>query len=125
MNEKRILVVDDEPSVTRGLKLNLETAGDYIVQTENSAVNVLAAARSFCPDLVPLDVMMPQMDGGDVAAQMREDPLLKDIPVVFLTALASSEDTSGQEGTSGPNPVLAKPVDLGQLVKCIEKHARK
>jgi len=84
---KRILVVDDEPSVTRNLKLNLESSGDYDVFAENHAGNALAAARIFRPDLILLDVMMPGMDGGDVAARLRADPLLRDTPVIFLTAL--------------------------------------
>ena len=104
--------------------LHLETAGDYEVLTENSSEQALATARSFKPDLVLLDVIMPKLDGSDVAAQMREDSDLKDISVVFLTAVVSNEDTGGHEVAAEPNQVLAKPVDIKELVKCIEKHAR-
>ncbi len=125
MSKKRILVVDDEPSVTRGIRMNLAALGDYEVLTENVARNALAAARDFRPDLILLDVMMPEMDGGDVAGQLRDNPALKDIPIVFLTAAISNDETGGHKMASGPGVYLAKPVQLGELTRCIERHARK
>ena len=122
---KRILVVDDEPSVTRNLKLNLESSGGYDVFAENHAANALAAARIFRPDLILLDVMMPGMDGGDVAARLRADPLLRDTPVIFLTALVSNEETDGHEMVSGAEMFLAKPVDISELKKTVEDHIRR
>src|SRR6266540_606550 len=110
MNTKRILVVDDEPSVTRNLKLNLEFDGAYDVFTENHATNTLTAARIFRPDLILLDVIMPDMDGGDVAARLQADPLLRNTPVIFLTAIVSNEETDGHEMLSGTATFLAKPV---------------
>ena len=101
MSTKRILVVDDEPGVTRNLKLTLESGGGYEVLSENHAANALTAARIFRPDLILLDVMMPDMDGGDVAARLRADPLLRDTPIIFLTALVSNEETDGHEMLSG------------------------
>ena len=59
MNTKRILAVDDEPNATRNLKLNLESTGSYEVLGENEAVNALAAARTFQPDLILLDMIFP------------------------------------------------------------------
>jgi two-component system OmpR family response regulator len=125
MNTKRILVVDDEPSVTRNLKLNLESSGGYEVLGENHAANALIAARTFRPDLILLDVMMPDLDGGEVAARLRADPLLRDIPIVFLTALVSNEETDGHEMVSGDETFLAKPVDIGELKKTVEEHIRR
>jgi len=119
---KRILVVDDEPSVTRNLKLNLESSGGYDVFAEHHATNALTAARIFRPDLILLDVIMPGMDGGDVAARLRADPLLRDTPVIFLTALVSNEETDGHEIVSGGETFLAKPVDIGELKKTLEDH---
>jgi CheY-like chemotaxis protein len=97
MITKRILVVDDDSSVTRNLKLNLESGGGYEVLGENHAANALIAARNFRPDLILLDVIMPGMDGGDVAARLRADPLLRDTPIIFLTAIVSN-DVSRQAG---------------------------
>ncbi len=125
MSTKRILVVDDEPSVTRNLKLNLETSGGYEVFTENDAGNALTTARTFQPDLILLDVMMPGLDGGDVASNLRADPWLRDTPIIFLTALVSNKETDGHEVLSGTNTFLAKPVDIGELKKAVEEHIRR
>jgi two-component system OmpR family response regulator len=124
MITRRILVVDDEPSVTRNLKLNLESSGGYEVFAENRATNALSAARAFRPDLILLDVMMPDLDGGEVAARLRADPLLRDTPVIFLTAIVSNEETDGHEMSSGGGTFLAKPVDIGELRKTVEEHVR-
>ena len=125
MTTKRILVVDDEPGVTRNLKLNLESDGRYEVLGENCAANALSAARSFLPDLVLLDVIMPGMDGGELASRLRADPMLRDTPVIFLTAIVSNQETHGHEMVSGAHAFLAKPVDLGELKKTLEQHIRK
>ena len=65
MSRKRILVIDDEASFTRNLKLNLEETGEYEVREENKGTEGLTAAREFRPDLILLDVIMPDMAGGD------------------------------------------------------------
>jgi len=71
-----------------------------------------------------LDVIMPRLDGGDVAARLRADPLLRDTPIVFLTALVSSEETDGHEKSKGAETFLAKPADLVELKKTLEEHLR-
>ena len=68
--KKKILLVDDEKSFTSLLKLNLEDTGDYEVHVENWAEDAYPAAQRFKPDLVLLDIIMPRMPGGDVAAQI-------------------------------------------------------
>ena len=68
MNKKRILLVDDEKSLTTLLKLNLEETGDYEVRVENFPEDALAAVRAFQPDLVLLDLIMPRLPGGNVAS---------------------------------------------------------
>jgi len=125
MITRRILVVDDEPSVTRNLKLTLESSGGYEVLGENNATNTLSTARVFRPDLILLDVIMPGLDGGDVAARLRADPLLRDTPIVFLTALVSNEETDGHEMLRGAETFLAKPVDIGELKQTLEEHIRR
>jgi two-component system, OmpR family, response regulator len=122
MYTKRILVIDDEPSVTQNLKLNLESSGGYDVFAENDAINALTAARIFRPDLILLDVIMPGMDGGEVAARLRKDPLLRNTPVIFLTGIISNEETDGHEMISGGETFLAKPVDIDELKKTLEDH---
>jgi CheY-like chemotaxis protein len=125
MQKKRILVIDDEASVTRSIKLNLENVGDYEVRTENQALQALKAAREFKPDLILLDVMMPEMDGGAVAARLREVPAFKDIPIIFLTAIVSKEETKGHEAVIGGMIFLAKPMDLSELIQSVEKHLKR
>ena len=120
MTKKRILVVDDEASITRTMKVNLERTGAYAVRTENQATHALAAAREFQPDLILLDVMMPEMDGGEVAAGLRDDPALQNIPIVFLTAIVSKKETGGEYLESGGQTFIAKPANLDSLIQCIE-----
>lgn len=122
MTKKRILVIDDEPSITRSLKLNLEANGGCEVRTVNNPCHALEMARKFKPDLVLLDVMMPEMDGGEVAAQLRANALLKDVPLIFLTAIVSNKETGGHEMISGANAFLAKPVDWHELKACLAEH---
>lgn len=119
--KKRILVVDDEPEFTNLLKLSLEAHGYFEVQEENDADNVRAAARSFDPDLVLLDIMMPEQDGSEVAAALKADPVTKDVPIIFLTALVSDEDARDGQCSSGGNTFLPKHIRLEKLMHCINE----
>src|SRR6267154_639609 len=101
MNMKRILVIDDEPGITLNLKLTLESGGDYEVLGENNPANALAAAQTFQPNLILLDVMMPDLDGGDVAARLQADPVLRDTPVIFLTGIFFFKQKTAYEMISG------------------------
>src|SRR5438093_7770233 len=125
MEKKRILSIDDEASFTRMVKLNLEKTGAFEVREENRAAYAVAAAREFKPDLVLLDVIMPAMDGGDVAAQIRNDRHLKGTPIVFLTATVSQREAGEGGFTSGGALFLAKPVSLENLIHCINENVRK
>jgi CheY-like chemotaxis protein len=118
MGKKRILLIDDEPSFTNVLKLNLEETGAYEVRTENGGKQGLVAARQFKPDLILLDVIMPGMDGGDVASEIKTDENLKNTPIVFLTAVAKKKE----EGIIGGRPFIAKPVTVEEVIACIEKN---
>src|SRR5207244_8846203 len=104
MNKKRILIVDDEISFTRLLKLNLEQTNDYVVRVENWAEDVLPAAREFRPDLVLLDVMMPRMFAGEIAASLRGDDSLKTTPIVFFTAAVSKTSRNEQQRAARGSP---------------------
>jgi CheY-like chemotaxis protein len=121
MMKKKILVVDDESSITRLLKLNLEKGGDFIVRAENEGAKTLAAAKEFKPDLILLDVMMPDIDGGDVAAIIQADPLLRGVPIVFLTAAVKKEEIEAKGGMVGGFPYIAKPLDLKGVTEVIER----
>ena len=118
MTKKRILLVDDEPRVTRLLRMHLEKTGAYEVKEVNKGSMALAAARQFKPDLILLDVVMPDMDGGEVASQIAEDPGLKNTPIVFLTATVDKSE----EGVIAGYPFLAKPTTGDQVIDCIQQH---
>ena len=121
MAKKRVLIVDDEVGFTRLVRLSLEGTGRYEVREENDGRQALASALEFRPDLIFLDVVMPEVDGGDVAAQLRQSGPLTGVPIVFLTAIVSQrEAAAGQE--IGGYPFLAKPVALDALARCIEEH---
>jgi len=125
MAKKRILLVDDEKSFTALLKLNLEESGDYEVRVENWAEDAYEAAKEFKPDLVLLDIIMPRMPGGNVAAQLKEDPGLKDTPIVFLTAAVRKQQVEDNQGIICDFPCLAKPATVEMVVEAIEKYAKK
>ena len=119
--KKRILVVDDEAALTRIIKLNLERTGNYEVRTENMGSMAISAAKEFRPDLIFLDVMMPDMSGDDVAALLKEDPMLSNIAFVFMTAIVTKEETQSIATNIGGNMFLAKPVKTEELIETIER----
>jgi CheY-like chemotaxis protein len=119
MKKKRIFVVDDEPGFTRLLKLTLEHTGHYTVQEQNDGTKAWLAARDFKPDIIFLDIVMPKIDGGDVAQQIRSDPMLAHIPVIFLTAIVSQTESKNEIGGF---PFIAKPVSLDAINRCIKDH---
>ena len=118
---KRILVVDDEIALTRMVKMNLENAGDFVVRTVNQGSAAISAAREFMPDLIFLDVMMPDMSGDEVALELREDPVLANIPMVFMTAIVTKSETGSTGANIGGNEFLAKPARTADLLAVIEK----
>ena len=125
MEKLRILLVDDEVSVTRSLKLYLEENGSFEVRAENAGSRAITAALKFRPHLIFLDIVMPDADGGALAAQIGADPILKGTPIVFLTALVSQKETAGGQHQIGGHPFLAKPVDPDTVIAYIEKYARR
>jgi len=125
MAKKRILLVDDEKSFTTLLKMNLEETGNYEVRVENWAEDAQAAAKDFKPDLVLLDIIMPRMPGGNVAAQFDADPELKSTPIVFLTAAVRRHQVEEHEGIISDRPCIAKPASIETVITMIEKYARK
>jgi len=121
MEKKKILLVDDNPDVTRTISLILEATGKYVIREENRGQRALETARDFKPDLIFLDFMMPDIDGNEVAAQLEEDDELKHIKIVFLTAIVTKgEVESGSVDNISGYTVLAKPVKTNELVSCIE-----
>jgi CheY-like chemotaxis protein len=118
-HKPKILIVDDDGACTKLMKVLLSP--DYEVCEENNSVHALDTARSFQPDLILLDVAMPVLDGGDVAARMRSDPILQRVPIVFLTAMVTEKES--QDGRLiGGYPFISKPVRPEKLAENIEKY---
>ena len=118
---KKILIIDDEIGFTEVAKLNLEETGNYEVRIENRGSQGFAAAKEFKPDLILLDIIMPDMDGGQVANQMKDDSSVKDIPIIFLTAAVTGTEVDSHGGLIGGHPFLAKPGSIEELIASIEK----
>jgi len=122
--KKRILIVDDERWFTNLLEYSLETEGYYDVRQENEASRALQTAREYGPDLVIFDIMMPHLDGSELAARMKADPALGDVPVIFLTALVTDADAPEGSCSRGGQTFLPKHVAVERLIECIEEKLR-
>lgn len=125
MSKKKILIVDDEKQFTHLVKLNLEATEKYDVRVENNGLNGLAAVKEFKPDLILLDILMPDIAGSEVAYQLKNEKETKNIPVVFLTAIATKAEVHRQGNIIGGHPFVAKPVSEEELIDVIEKNLLK
>ena len=118
---RRILIVDNDLDTTQLVKVLLERTGHYLVLEENDATKAHHSARNFRPDLILLDVVMREMDGGEIAAQIEGDPELHNTPIVFLTGLVTRAEVKSGLRVQG-HPFLAKPVSIPELINTIEQH---
>lgn len=123
MEKKKILIIDDDENLIKTLKMSLEKIGKYEVKTESKGSEGLVAAKTFRPDLILLDIMMPDVDGGELGGQIKADSSTKDIPLVFLTAAVTKEELGKQCSIIGGHPFIAKPVSVEELIACIDKYA--
>lgn len=121
MDKRRILLVDDESSFTDALKLYLEMTGRYKVRTVNKGMEAVATAKAFRPDLILLDVIMPDVDGGNVASQLKEERELARVPVLFLTAAISREEVNHKPGFIGGQIFMAKPISAREVQMQIDR----
>ena len=116
----RILIIDDNRDFTHSAKLALERTGRYTVWEENKSARAHQTAQRIRPDLILLDIAMPETDGGEVAARIESDPTLHRTPVVFLTALVTKAEARSGLQIQG-RPFLAKPISIPELVAGIEQ----
>lgn len=121
MTKRRILIVDDEEAFSRLIQLNLEGTGRYEVQVVNQGGKAVAAAEAFRPDLILLDVVMPDMDGGEVARRFESHAWLGRVPIVFLTAIVSRQEVQGTGAVIGQRRFLPKPLSVDELIHGIEQ----
>lgn len=123
MDKKKILVVDDEPDVTDLVAYHLKAKG-FLVETVNDATASISKARSFHPDLLILDIMMPDLSGIQICRILRTDNKLAKVPIIFLTAKAEPHDRiEGFE--SGADDYVVKPFSPKELVLRVESIFRR
>jgi len=118
---RRILIVDNDPDTTHLVKVLLETTGHYLVLEENEATKAHQSARSFQPDLILLDIVMPETDGAEVVARIETEPELQNTPIIFLTALVTRAEAKSGLNIQG-HSFLAKPISIPELINAIEEH---
>ena len=118
--KRRILIVDDDLNSTHLVKILLEKTGGYVVLEENDSAVAHQSARTFRPDVILLDIMMPKTDGAEVAAQIEADPELQGTPIIFLTALITKPETNTGLRIEGHRS-LAKPINIPELIDHIEE----
>jgi CheY-like chemotaxis protein len=111
-----VLYVDDEPDIREIAALSLGLDGTLSVRTARSGAEAIATAREFAPDLVLLDVMMPDLDGPAVLGRFRADPQLANVPVVFVTAKTLPSELERFRAL-GAADVISKPFDPMRLLE--------
>jgi len=117
---KKILIVDDEQDTLSVLGKGLTAEGYSIIKADNGG-DVLDLAKSERPDLIILDILMPGMDGGEVARMLKEVPETKDIPIIFLTGMFPKREEEEEGRVVAGNIMFDKPYDILKLITAIEK----
>jgi two-component system, OmpR family, alkaline phosphatase synthesis response regulator PhoP len=123
LSKQTILVVDDEQDLLDLIEYNLRHEGFDVLTAENGQDGI-RIAKEHHPSLVLLDIMMPQMDGIEVCDKMREDPELKTIPIIFLTA-RSDEKTEIEGLNKGADDFITKPISTSKLISRIKAVLRR
>ena len=113
----KVLVIDDEAEITDIVKSFLTNAG-YEVVVENSSVMGIERARTYKPDLILLDIMMPVMDGYEVCSNIKKDFALSSVPVLFLTGKDAIDD-NGQSFRAGADLFIKKPFSCERLLQMV------
>lgn len=125
MNElKKILYAEDEPDVQVVVELTIQTMSNYEIKVCDNGKKLIECVEDYNPDLILLDVMMPEMDGPTTLKNLKENEATKNIPVAFMTAKAQVHEIENfqKEGIIG---VITKPFDPFQLCSDIEALWRK
>lgn len=113
MEKKKILVIDDEENIVELIRMNLEGSG-YEVITGYTGMEAITKTNSFLPDLILLDLMLPDIDGLQICQMLKKNQETKDIPVIMITA--KSEETDKVEGLSiGADDYITKPFGIREL----------
>ena len=121
-NEKlRILIVDNNSHFARRARLMLDQSGKYVACTVIDPRRALETGRSFKPDLVLVDLIMPQEGGIEVAEQLEADWALHRVPIVFMTTLITPEEARDGRRING-HRIAAKPARRSDLLRIVEEN---
>ena len=119
-NKKTILIVDDEQDVLRVLERGLAVLGFSVISADNGS-DAIRSAVELQPDLIILDILMPEMDGGEVARKLQGLPETKDFPVLFLTGMFPKKEEKQESYMVNGNSMLDKPYEIGELFLVIKR----
>ncbi|MEM0942524.1 MAG: response regulator [Pseudomonadota bacterium] len=118
---KRVLLAEDEPNIVESLKFLLSRAG-FDVAVKNDGKQALDAALSDPPDVMLLDVMMPEIDGFEILRRLRAEPQSKGLPIIMLTAKGQKEDRETAL-SRGADLFITKPFSNSEVVAAVERLA--
>jgi len=122
-----VLIVDDEEEILHLLEIELSSEGYRVIKARNGH-EAVKKAKDFLPQVMVLDILMPDLDGGQVMRLLKSDPVTQNIPVLFLTAvLTKEEEKSIHIGVTADNrsyPAIAKPFDVKELLAEVDKLMR-
>lgn len=121
MSKHKILIIDDEVNFTRMLKLNLDESNKFDTRTLNDGKLAIDLIKEFMPDLVLIDVMMPDIQGNEIADMILNDDEIKHIKIVFLTAIVTKNEIPEESKTIGGRKFIAKPVKVDDLIATIDE----
>ncbi len=119
MRYKKILIVDDD-SLNLKMLRNIFSSNEYHVLQASGGYEAVNIAKNDHPNLIILDIVMPDMDGGEVASILKNDPSTQNIPIIFLSSLIKKEEeqySSTQEGVY----IMAKPFDRDALLDIVKE----
>ena len=111
MTSRRVLVVDDEEAIREIAALSMQSVGGHEVLTAASGAEALLMAVEESPEVILLDVMMPELDGPTTAVRLQDDERSRGIPVILLTAKVHARDTARLGRLEGVRGIIAKPFD--------------
>jgi DNA-binding response OmpR family regulator len=114
----RILIVDNNSQFARSARLILDQSGKYVACTVIDPCRALEIARSFKPDLMLVDLIMPEEDGPQVATEIEADWALHSVPIVFLTSLITAEEAKDGRRVYG-HRILPKPTSGSELIRLV------
>lgn len=116
---KKVLVVDDEESVITFLSSTLQRASYEVIATTKGK-EAVPLARTHMPDVIILDMRIPDMSGEEIFRVLASDPLTKAIPIIYLTALVTEDEEKFVKSLTGRMRVLAKPTTTEKVLEAVK-----